>query len=155
MEQKDNPGVVAPPPLIYIGFGILGAGGEFFRPSSAMLEGPVRYLTGGGLIVAALALAAWAILEFRSLGTNPEPWKPSTTVVGSGPFRFSRNPMYLSLGLVHLGIGFLAASVWIVATLAPALIVVRYGVIGREERYLEGKFGEAYTRYKKTVRRWL
>lgn len=155
MEHKDNPGVVAPPPLIYIGFGILGAAGEFFRPSSAMLEGPVRYLTGGGLIVAALALAAWAILEFRSFGTSPEPWKPSTTVVGSGPFRFSRNPMYLSLGLVHLGIGFLAASVWIVATLAPALIVVRYGVIGREERYLEGKFGEAYTRYKKTVRRWL
>ena len=73
----------------------------------------------------------------------------------SGPYCFTRNPLYLGLSLIYLGLGFAVDSLWIVALLIAVLVIVRFGVIAREERYLESKFGDAYRRYKGTVRRWL
>ena len=80
---------------------------------------------------------------------------PATALVTSGPYRFSRNPGYLALTLAYIGISVAADTVWMLALLLPALAIVRYGVIAREERYLEGKFGEAYLAYKAAVGRWL
>ncbi|MFQ5468202.1 MAG: methyltransferase family protein [Kiloniellaceae bacterium] len=110
---------------------------------------------GGGLIAAGFALAAWAIRTFRAAGTNVETGKPATTVVEAGPYRYSRNPIYVGLSAIMVGIGVALDNVWIVGLLVPVLAIMRVGVIGREERYLEGKFGDAYRGYRARVRRWL
>ena len=80
---------------------------------------------------------------------------PTTAIVEAGPYRFTRNPIYLGmfLGLVGLAIGF--DSLWLLATLVPFALVIRYGVVAREEAYLERKFGDAYRHYRTRVRRWL
>lgn len=155
MTEPDHPDVIAPPIAIHLGFVLVGMGAELLWPSGVSQGGIAWYASGGAAITGGLLLVVWAGLTFRSRGTRPEPWKPSTTVVDSGPYRFNRNPMYLALGVIHVGIGTIAGSAWIIATAVPALVVMRYGVIGREERYLQRKFGEPYLRYKRDVRRWL
>jgi protein-S-isoprenylcysteine O-methyltransferase Ste14 len=82
-------------------------------------------------------------------------WMPTTALVTGGPYRISRNPIYLALTLVYLGLALAWGSLWPVVLLAPLLIVMRYGVIGREERYLEARFGDAYRAYRAAVRRWI
>jgi protein-S-isoprenylcysteine O-methyltransferase Ste14 len=96
-----------------------------------------------------------AVRQFRAAGTNVETPKPATTIVTHGIYRLSRNPMYVSLTLLQAAIGVAAGSLWIVTLLAPTLAVMRYGVIAREERYMERKFGAPYLAYKASVRRWL
>jgi len=91
----------------------------------------------------------------KASGTNVRPDRPALTVVRSGPFARSRNPLYLALFLLLAGIGVAAASPGILAMSVPLLVVLRLGVIAREERYLEAKFGEEYLAYKRAVRRWL
>jgi protein-S-isoprenylcysteine O-methyltransferase Ste14 len=140
---------------IQLAFGLLGAGAEYLWPSPGGPAGVALQVIGAAAIAAGLSLVVWAGLAFRARGTRPEPWKPSTAVVDGGPYRFSRNPMYLAFALVHVGIGTAAGSLWIGATVVPALVVMRFGVIAREERYLEAKFGDTYLRYRQTVRRWL
>jgi protein-S-isoprenylcysteine O-methyltransferase Ste14 len=103
----------------------------------------------------ALALAIWAISTMRGAGTRIETNQPTTTIVSGGPYRFTRNPIYVGmfLGQIGLAIGF--DSLWLLATLVPFYFVLRYGVVAREEAYLERKFGEAYLGYRSRVRRWL
>ena len=93
--------------------------------------------------------------EFRRARTSFDVRKPSTSLITTGPFRFSRNPIYLAMTLLQLGIGIAVDGVWILAALVRALVAMHYGVIVREERYLERKFGDAYRGYKTSVRRWL
>jgi protein-S-isoprenylcysteine O-methyltransferase Ste14 len=114
-----------------------------------------RALTGCIVFAAGLALAAWAIASFRRAGTRVETYKPTTAIVALGPYRFTRNPIYLGmfLGLLGLAIGF--DSLWLLAALAAFCLVIRYGVVAREEAYLERKFGADYVAYKARVRRWL
>ncbi len=83
------------------------------------------------------------------------PWRPTTALVVGGPFRFTRNPMYLGTTLLYIGIAILAQALWALVLLPFVLMIVQRGVIEREERYLEGKFGADYLRYKQRVRRWL
>ena len=101
------------------------------------------------------AIAIWAIVTIRKAGTRVETNKPTTTIVANGPYRLTRNPIYIGmfLGQIGLAIGF--NSLWILATLAPFYLVIRYGVVAREELYLERKFGDVYLGYKSRVRRWL
>ena len=150
----DKPGLIAPPPLVYLGAIILGA----------LLERVWRWRIPTGregvvvgllLIGAAVALVASALREFNRLETSPKPHKPTRAIVTAGPFRFTRNPIYVSFTLVQLGIGLMASSGWILALLILTLLVIRYGVIEREERYLERKFGEEYGAYRRRVRRWM
>lgn len=91
----------------------------------------------------------------ESVHTNVHPSLPATTLVVAGPFRFSRNPMYLARTLLYVGLALLANALWVLAALVPLLIVMHYGVIKREERYLERQFGDAYLQYRAAVRRWL
>jgi len=110
---------------------------------------------GGVVFVLALALVAWAIATITGAGSNVPTNTPTTAIVEIGPYRFTRNPIYLGmfLGLIGLAIGF--DSLWLLVTLVPFALVIRYGVVAREEAYLERKFGDAYRGYRSGVRRWL
>jgi protein-S-isoprenylcysteine O-methyltransferase Ste14 len=156
-DRRDVAGVIAPPPLIYLGFLLAGLVLNWIWPSwpSDAAAPAFRYGLGGVLVAAGLAIAAAGIRQFRRAGTEVRPHRPSTALVTGGVFRFSRNPLYLSLTSVYLGVALAAGSVWALGLLAPALGLMRYGVIAREETYLERKFGDAYRDYKRTVRRWL
>ncbi len=154
MKSSDHPNVIALPPLIYLGFVLLGLVLGYIWPAP-IGRGPVRLAGAGALLVVGLALGAAAVRQFRLAGTNLEVYKPATGLVTAGPFRFSRNPIYLSLSLLMAGVGLLANNFWILFMLVPTLVVMHFGVITREEQYLEVKFRAEYLRYKSTVRRWL
>ena len=107
------------------------------------------------VFVFALALIAWAIVTVTSAGSNVPTNRPTTTIVESGLYRFTRNPIYLGwfLGLIGLAIAF--DNLWLLMMLVPFALVIRYGVVAREEAYLERKFGDVYRGYRSRVRRWL
>ena len=151
---KDNPGVIAPPPLIYFAFLALGFALDYFWPS-AVLPDRAQYFAGAVLIVLATAVVVPAIRQFHKAGTNFKTHQPALAIISAGPYCYSRNPIYIALSLLYAGIGIAADNLWVLVLLVPLLVVVYTGVIAREERYLEAKFGEAYLRYKAKVRRWL
>jgi protein-S-isoprenylcysteine O-methyltransferase Ste14 len=101
------------------------------------------------------ALGVWAIVTIRKAGTQVETYKPTTAIVASGPYRFMRNPIYLGMMLGLFGLAIALDSLWLLALLVPFYLVIRYGVVAREEAYLERKFGDVYLAYKSRVRRWL
>jgi protein-S-isoprenylcysteine O-methyltransferase Ste14 len=152
----DTPGVIAPPPLLFFGALALGAAVDFWLlrvPTG--LPAWLRYVLGAVLGAAAAGLAVGALARFRRSGTAVEPWRPSTSLVTDGVYRFSRNPIYLGMALLYVGSALAVDSGVALALLLPLLALVQVGVIRREERYLEGKFGDAYRRYRASVRRWL
>jgi protein-S-isoprenylcysteine O-methyltransferase Ste14 len=156
-EARDNPGVVAPPPLIVLGGLVLGFLLEWLLPLhllDPLLSLWTRRLLGGVIIAGGLALGAAAWLQFRQVGTNTNPSQPSLSIAAFGPFRYVRNPMYCGLLLMIGGIGVAFASAWTLLMLVPIALTLHYGVVLREERYLETKFGEDYRRYKAEVPRW-
>lgn len=152
--QHDVPGVVAPPPLILLGFLLAGLALDWIRPLP-LLPAAAQYAIGGVLVALASAFAFSAIACFLRAGTNVPTRRPATALVTGGPYRFSRNPIYTGMILLLLGIGAMVDSVWIVAMAAPFALVIRYGVIAREERYLEAKFGDSYRTFRNSVRRWI
>ncbi len=105
-------------------------------------------------MLAAAVLAA-ALGRLRRAGTAVEPWRPSTALVTDGVYRLTRNPIYLAMGLLYLGLALALDSVVALVLLPPLLALVQVAVVSREERYLEGKFGDDYRRYRASVRRWL
>ena len=115
---------------------------------------PVGWL-GAILFVLALALGVWAVMTMTKAGSNVPTNRPTITIVEHGPYRFTRNPIYLGmfLGLIGLAIAF--DNLWLLMMLAPFALVIRYGVVAREEAYLERKFGDVYRGYRSRVRRWL
>ena len=106
-------------------------------------------------MIAPALIMPFVLLRFKEAKTNFDLRKPTTRIITTGPYRFSRNPSYVSLTMLYLGIAIAADSVWVLAGLIPTLVVMHYGVILREEEYLEAKFGEEYLRYKRSVPRWL
>ena len=154
MKMNDTAGVIAPPPLIYLAGLVIGLALDALAPTPFLPRSPAVAL-GAVLIVIAVSLLVWGVRVMRRAGTSEKTSVPTTALVTSGPFRFSRNPLYVSLTLCYLGIAVAARSLWALALLIVVLIVMRYGVIGREERYLERKFGAEYLRYKERVRRWM
>jgi protein-S-isoprenylcysteine O-methyltransferase Ste14 len=154
MNKENSAGVVAPPPLIFLGGLAIGFGLEALLPGSSV-PNAVQWVGGGLLVLAGLALLLAFERAFKAKDTAVEPWKPSTAVVTSGPYRFTRNPGYLGMALVYTGIALLADAWWPLAVLPLVLLVIDRGVIAREERYLERLFGQEYTDYRASVRRWL
>jgi protein-S-isoprenylcysteine O-methyltransferase Ste14 len=119
---------------------------------------PRRVRIGARTIVeggAGVALARSFVTAFRRARTPVAPYRPTTAIVTTGPYVFSRNPAYLGMALAYAGIAVAAEALWVLAVLVPTLIVIDRGVIAAEERYLERKFGEEYLRYKARTRRWL
>ena len=151
---KDRAGVIAPPPLIYLGFIVIGLALEYLWPAP-LLGQDVQYTVGAALIAVAFLIAVPAFLQFRRAKTNVDPYKPVTAIISKGPFRWTRNPLYLAMAVLQLGIAAALDGLWIALMVVPALIVIHYGVIAREERYLEAKFGDEYLSYKAAVRRWV
>lgn len=151
--EHDSPRVVALPPLLYAG----GLALAFMARSVAplpVLPWPHLWIAGPLLFVG-VALASWGRRALVSAGTNVDPRKPATALVTAGPYRYSRNPLYLALTLVYLAVASFANDLWFPPVLVVVLMVMQYGVIHREERYLEAKFGDAYREYRARVRRWL
>jgi protein-S-isoprenylcysteine O-methyltransferase Ste14 len=150
----DTAGVIAPPPLIYLAGLAVGFGLEALLPG-ASLPGAVQWVAGGLLVVVGAALLASFNTAFTRKGTAVEPWKPTTAIVTTGPYRLTRNPAYLGMALVYVGIALLAGAVWVLVPLPIVLAVIDRAVIAREERYLERSFGQEYLDYKAGVRRWI
>lgn len=150
----DNAGVVAPAPVIYAVAIAAGLVAERVAPSSP-LPSPVGAWLASTLIAISIALVASAFRALTQAHTAFDARKPTTAIVTTGAFRFSRNPTYLSLTLLHIGIAFAIGSWWVFFMVAPAVAVTQWGVILREERYLNAKFGEEYRNYASKVRRWL
>jgi protein-S-isoprenylcysteine O-methyltransferase Ste14 len=106
-------------------------------------------------VLVSLPLALLTLPALSSAHTPVDPMKPTTALVTDGPFRYSRNPIYVALTLLYLGMAFLVNALWILLLVVPVLLVIHYGVIAREEVYLARKFGDAYCQYTAQVRRWL
>ncbi len=153
-DEPDRPGVIAPPPLIYLLFFLAGLAIDLVWPLP-LLPQWVQYVFGLALVILSGMLIAWTLSMFRRAGTSLNIREPTTALIIRGPFRFSRNPAYISLSLLYLGLAVASGGLWGLVLLVPALAVMHFGVILREERYLERKFGEEYRRYKANVRRWL
>jgi protein-S-isoprenylcysteine O-methyltransferase Ste14 len=154
-ETIDKPNVVIHPPVAWALAFVVGLGVDWLYPLQFVPTSVPRTWVGGGLFAVGFVLAIWAIVTIRKAGTRVETSKPTTTIVANGPYRVTRNPIYIGmfLGQTGLGIGF--NNLWLLATLVPFYLVIRYGVIAREEVYLERKFGAVYLGYKSRVRRWL
>lgn len=157
-EKKDHPGIIAAPPLIYLGFLALGIALDYLWPRSFIPRGPAEsaaLIFAMVLIAVATAVMTVALRQFRRAGTPIRADRPTRTLLTDGIYRLSRNPLYLAMSLFYAGVGLILESFWVLAFLVPLWIVIRYGVIAREELYLENKFGADYRRYKGSVRRWL
>ena len=150
----DRSGVRIPPPLIFVAGFLAGVALELAFPIGAL---PFALALIAGLLGGALwlALDAPAMSRFRGAGTSIVPMRPTTALVTSGPYRFTRNPMYLGMAFLYAGLALAFGTIWALVLLPVVLLVVDRQVIAREERYLESKFGEAYREYKSRVRRWL
>lgn len=158
LESKDAAAVRVFPPGVPLGAILLGVGLNWLWPIHLgfALPRPARYWLGGLIVVGAiLALGAWSVVLFRRGGQSENPWKPTLQIEERGPFRITRNPMYLQMLLVCIGFSILLGNWWILALTPVAAWILQRFVILPEETYLERKFGEAYLSYKSRVRRWL
>jgi protein-S-isoprenylcysteine O-methyltransferase Ste14 len=154
-DRADAAQVIIRPPLAWGLAVIAGLALDWLVPLPFLpADVPAGWLSAM-VFVLALALFAWAIVTITRAGSNVPTNLPTTTIVESGPYRFTRNPIYLAmfLGLIGLAIGF--DNLWLLMMLVPFALVVRYGVVAREETYLERKFGDVYRGYRSRVRRWL
>jgi protein-S-isoprenylcysteine O-methyltransferase Ste14 len=157
-EEKDRGGaaVRVPPPLVPVIALVLGfAAAWLFGDLPNPIAGSERFAIGGFFVVAGFWLMAMAIGLFRKSGQDPAPWASSPELIAEGIYRWTRNPMYLGMGLLQVGLGALFSNMWIVALVPLTWIVIYFIAIRHEEAYLESTFGAPYLEYKKTVRRWL
>ena len=154
-RTADTAQVIIRPPLAWGLAVIAGLALNWLVPLPFLpVDLPAGWL-GAMVFILALALVAWAIVTITRAGSNVPTNLPITTIVASGPYRFTRNPIYLGmfLGLIGLAIAF--DNLWLLMMLVPFALVIRYGVVTREEAYLERKFGDAYRGYRSRVGRWL
>ena len=155
-SPPDHANVIAPPPLLLAGTLAIGFAADVALGTRPLpLPDIGRAVAALALVAGGLSIAFAALRRFRRAKTAVRPWVASTAIVTGGVYRHTRNPMYLSFVLVYLGL-----TVWLggwvtLALLAPFLVVMHYGVILREERYLAAKFGEPYRAYTREVRRWI
>ncbi len=154
VDPADHPDVIAQPPRIFLAALAVGFALELLWPTH-FVHGALRFTAGALLLGAGVWLVSTAMRQQRAAGTNIETHRPTEAIVRDGLYARSRNPIYIGLFLIYLGIAVLGDSFWVLAGIVPLFAVMHYGVILREERYLERKFGDVYRRYRATVRRWL
>ena len=149
-------GVIALPPLIFLGFLAAAAVLEAMVPLPIpVAHSLAHYVAGAVFAGGGFVMIALGTRRFVAAGTNVPPTLPTTALVVDGIYRRTRNPLYLGLTFVYLGLGVAAGSLWAIGMVVPLLWVINVGVVKREERYLERKFGDAYRAYKARLRRWI
>ena len=153
-KTLDNPGVIAPPPLIWLVNAVTSVLVHLFI-RVPIVSYRICLVCGIVFIILAATLALSALQKFRAAGTNVHPSEPALTIVHGGPYRFTRNPMYLALSLLQVALGFFLNDWITLLFVVPLALTFHYGVVLREEKYLTAKFGESYLQYKREVRRWI
>jgi protein-S-isoprenylcysteine O-methyltransferase Ste14 len=153
-DSNDAPNVKIIPPLVYLAGIVIGFLATIWMPTKVVTNS-VAWTVGGIFIFCGAVLAGSAILKFRDVGTTVRPDRAASTLVIAGPYKISRNPMYLGLALVYLGIAIAGQSVWALILLPVVLAIIQRRAIEPEEAFLEKRFGANYIRYKENVRRWL
>jgi protein-S-isoprenylcysteine O-methyltransferase Ste14 len=149
--------VITRPPFLYLGGLVLGFVLDRLLPLPLAVPGAaaMQWMLGGALILIGVAVLAAGIGNFTRSATPVPSNQPVRALVTTGIHGFSRNPIYVGMFCIYAGVGIAAASLWILILMLPLAITIRYGVVGREEVYLERLFGDAYRDYKARVRRWL
>ena len=153
-SESDSPGVVILPPFLYGGAFLVALLLHWLRRMPILTPAATLW---PGIVLAVLAIGIMIVARrvMEAAGTNVNPMLPTTAVVTTGPFRFSRNPLYVALTLFFLGLTLAFDTWWGIVLLPLVLVVMHFGVVLREERYLERKFGEPYRQYRSRVRRYL
>ncbi|MGZ3442633.1 MAG: methyltransferase family protein [Polyangia bacterium] len=146
-----------PPPLVFVALIGAGVGLRYLVVAPPPLPGgrTAQLAVGALLVVAALALGGTAFGLFKRSGQDPTPWKPAPSLLVEGIYRYTRNPMYVSMAMLQIGVGLMLGNLWVILLAAVSLLVVHYSAVLPEEAYLDEKFGEPYRQYKKSVRRYL
>jgi protein-S-isoprenylcysteine O-methyltransferase Ste14 len=145
-----------PPPLVFVALMVASTLVQQLGWSLGLpLPWPLLVAAGGAIVLAGLGLIASAFGWFRRTGQEPAPWKPSPELIAQGIYRRTRNPMYVGMTLIQLGLGVALDNLWMVALAPLGLLIVHYTAVRAEEAYLEAKFGEPYLRYKAEVPRYL
>ncbi len=151
----DNAEVVIHPPVLWVLLVAVGLGLNWVAPLAFLPATlPLPWL-GAAIWLAGVILAAVAVIQFRRAGTDVQVHTPTVAIVDTGVFAVSRNPIYVGAHIALVGVAVGVNSLWVLAMLIPFYLIIRHGVVAREERYLETKFGDAYVAYKARVRRWL
>jgi protein-S-isoprenylcysteine O-methyltransferase Ste14 len=153
-DKSDHPAIIAPPPLIAGAGLVIGFLLNLLFPLPFLLDS-LRWIVSGLFVLAGIALGFSALLAMRRAHTPVDPYETPSAIVSDGPYRFTRNPIYLSFALITIAVACFANGFWFILVLPITLVVIDRGVVVREEAYLERKFGEAYTSYKARVRRWI
>ena len=156
-EGDGTAGIRILPPFVYLGGLLAGYAIWWFWPipvAPGEWSFAIR-VAGGVAVVLGVWLATAAVIAFRRVGTSPDPHEPTTALTFDGPYRLTRNPMYLGMALVQGGLALAGNALWPLLALVPVIWVIRTQVIAKEEAYLEAKFGGEYRAFKERVRRWL
>jgi protein-S-isoprenylcysteine O-methyltransferase Ste14 len=157
VNDTETAGVIARPGLLFLAALLLGLASDRLlgRPFAVLGTDPVRWMAGGSVILVGLGLAAAGIRCFSRAATPVRSKEPTRALVTTGIYGWTRNPIHLGMFLVYGGIGMAARSPWTLILTLPLAITIRYGVVAREEAYLERRFGDAYRDYRARVRGWL
>lgn len=154
VESHDSPGVRVPPPALYA-LAVLGGWALNRRGPLPIADGIVIHVVAAALTAGCVVLMASSIGNFHRSRTSIVPIRPASALVISGPYRFTRNPMYVGLALLTVALGLFMDNWWPILLLLPVLLAVRVFVIAPEERYLKRRFGAEYVGYMQRVRRWV
>lgn len=152
-REQDNPGVRFPPPLAHVLAVLAGAGIHYFVPGVVLPTLPARWI-GGTLLLLAFILAFFSFRAFKQARTTLQTDRPASTLVTTGIYRYSRNPNYLSMTLLFLGLGLLFNSLWMIVLLVPVFVWLWWWVVPAEEAYLLREFDQEYLDYQAEVQRW-
>jgi protein-S-isoprenylcysteine O-methyltransferase Ste14 len=154
--EKDKKGAAVkfPPPLIFVLGMIIGYAIHFRFPVS-LGESEYINILGLFLLTLAIVILCYSLFLFFKAKTHIEPWKPTTSIISTGLFAYSRNPIYAAFCITTIGLGLVFNNMWMLISFIPSAVFVYHIAIKKEEKYLENKFGDEYSKYKQKVRRWL
>jgi protein-S-isoprenylcysteine O-methyltransferase Ste14 len=153
-DKADNAQVLVRPPIALLIGIAAGVALDWFVPLPWLsVDFPAGWI-GWGVFGLGFALLVWAAATIRMAGSNVPTNQPTTAIVEEGPYRFSRNPIYVAMFVALIGLAIALNTLWLLVMLVPFALVIRYGVVAREEKYLDRKFGDSYRSYRSRVRRW-
>ena len=155
VEKNTNPEIIAAPPRLYLIAFTISVILHLVHPVTVTDQTLYRMAIGVTLLVINAILVRWAFVTMRTAQTSPHPYESSTALVVTGPFKFSRNPVYVAMTGLYFAAALIINSLWPLLLLLPLMVTMHVGVVLREESYLEQRFGAVYAAYKMRVRRWL